>query len=267
MNKLLLGTLSLAVAVSLNASVLATVNGKKITTEDMNEMFKSQPGMTYDKLPKQYQEKFLNQVIETQLITDHAKKSGIEKTKEFKEALDKVKDSLAGKIWFDTQVKNAKVTDAQAKTFYDKNSEKFEQTKRAKIRHIIVKDEKTAMALIKELKALKGKKLEERFIALAKEKSTGPSAKRGGDLGWVGTKNMLPAFVKVAFSLKKGQVSPKPAKTQYGYHVILNEGNKPAKKIEYAKVKDSIKNKLKMDQVKAKIEDLRKKAKITMGSK
>ena len=58
---------------------------------------------------------------------------------------------------------------------------------------------------------------------LAKEKSTGPSGPRGGDLGWFGLGQMVPEFEQAIVALEPGTISA-PVKTQFGWHVMkLNE--------------------------------------------
>ena len=59
----------------------------------------------------------------------------------------------------------------------------------------------------------------EKFIELAKAHSEGPEAKQGGDLGVFGRGQMLPELEKVAYALKKGEVS-KPVKTSFGMHLL-----------------------------------------------
>ena len=50
---------------------------------------------------------------------------------------------------------------------------------------LLKKDETAAKAIIAELKDLKGDALKKKFIELAKSKSEGPSASKGGDLGFL----------------------------------------------------------------------------------
>lgn len=58
------------------------------------------------------------------------------------------------------------------------------------------------------------------FATLAVLYSEDPgSAKKGGELGFVGRGDLVPEFAAVAFNLKEGEVS-KIVKTDYGFHII-----------------------------------------------
>ncbi|WP_447971916.1 peptidylprolyl isomerase [Nitrospira sp. M1] len=57
------------------------------------------------------------------------------------------------------------------------------------------------------------------FGELAKEHSSCPSGKQGGDLGEFGPGQMVPEFDKVVFNEEVGKVHG-PVKTQFGYHLL-----------------------------------------------
>lgn len=84
---------------------------------------------------------------------------------------------------------------------------------RACARHILVADEKVC----KELKArIEGGA---DFAELARDHSTCPSGRDGGDLGEFGPGQMVREFDKVVFSAEVGTVQG-PVKTQFGYHLL-----------------------------------------------
>ncbi len=245
--------------------VYAKVNGMDVTAGDIAMVIRN-PRVKFDQLPKQTQQKILDQAIDGKLLAAKAIKSGIEKSKAFKEALKKVKDDLALEVWMKEQYNKAKVTDKEAKEFYSKNRDKFKQPAQVKARHILVKSEQEAKKIIDQLKGLSGKKLEDKFIELAKSKSIGPSGTNGGELGWFSAKRMVPEFSKAAFALNKGEITKTPVKTQFGYHVIYVEDKKAGGDIAFDSVKDRIKAQLKVQKfqnhIKEIAKNLRKSAKI-----
>jgi len=60
---------------------------------------------------------------------------------------------------------------------------------------------------------------DEAFVARAKESSQGPSASKGGDLGWFRRGMMGPAFEETAFARKAGETSG-VGESSFGLHII-----------------------------------------------
>ncbi len=85
--------------------------------------------------------------------------------------------------------------------------------------HILVKTEQEANNLLSQIRQGTS------FEALAQQHSQCPSGKSGGDLGFFGKGQMVPAFETVAFGMEPGQVSA-PVKTQFGYHIIKVTGKR-----------------------------------------
>ncbi len=84
---------------------------------------------------------------------------------------------------------------------------------KATARHILVPSEDACTKLKTEIEAGGD------FAALAKQHSTCPSGKKGGDLGQFSPGQMVKEFDQVVFSAPVGQVQG-PVKTQFGYHLI-----------------------------------------------
>lgn len=256
----------IAVAVmasSLMASdILATVNGKNITKQDAEAFVSaSSPNAHYSQLKQAQKDMIRDRLIEKVLITELAQKEGLDKNPEYIENLAKIKDELLVSIWMKTQMQNVVVSDSEAKEFYDKNADKFKQKATVHARHILVKEEKDAEEVINALKNLKDNELEVKFIELAKEKSTGPSGPKGGDLGSFAKGQMVPEFSEAVWDLKVGEITQKAVKTQFGYHIIYLEGKNDATTAEYDKVKERIIASLKQKQFTAKVADIAKELK------
>jgi len=66
----------------------------------------------------------------------------------------------------------------------------------------------------------------ENFAEVAQRESDDRgSATRGGSLGWFGQGMMVKPFEDAAFALKDGEISA-PVRSQYGWHIILKEGER-----------------------------------------
>ena len=84
---------------------------------------------------------------------------------------------------------------------------------RARARHILVSTEEQCNDLKTQIEGGAD------FAALAKEHSSCPSGKQGGDLGEFGPGQMVPEFDTVVFNGELGKVHG-PVKTQFGYHLL-----------------------------------------------
>jgi len=74
---------------------------------------------------------------------------------------------------------------------------------------------------------LKKKVTPENFAQLAQENSTGPSANKGGDLGWFARDMMLKPFSDAVFDYTKVDEISFVVETEYGYHLIYKQEEKP----------------------------------------
>ena len=270
--KSLLLVLALGTTMAYAGDVLATVNGKKVTTEDAERFIRaSNPQQSFAALKESDKKIVTDRLIERALFIEAAKKAGVEKEPAFQKALSIAKDELMINQWMKNQYDATVVSDGEAKEFYEKNKAQFEKPAQVKARHILIKeDEAAAKKIIEELNGLSGEKLKEKFVALAKSKSEGPTGPKGGDLGYFGEGQMVAPFNKAVFALKKGEITKAPVKTQFGYHVIYLEDKKEAATLPYEQVKPQIVQNLKQTQFRKMLEksakELKSKADITIES-
>jgi peptidyl-prolyl cis-trans isomerase C len=162
---------------------------------------------------------------------------------------------LANQLIKDFESKNA-VTDELLKAEYDK----FAATnggKEIKARHILVEKEADAASIIASLK--KGAKFDE--IAKKRSKDTGSGAK-GGDLDWANPSSYVPEFSAALQALKKGQLTDKAVKTQFGFHVIRVDDVRDIKLPAFEEVKPQIADQMKQDKRGSYQRDLLGKAKV-----
>lgn len=258
-----------------SAAVLATVNGSVITSDEVNKVLAEGTQGRFSSLPADKQNELRQRIIEgmvtQQLVFEDAKKTGILESKEYKQELqvlmERMKMQLAAKVWEQQQFEAINVDTKEVKSYYDTKPDEFVDKEQVRARHILMKTQDEADAVIKSMKGLTGDKLKVEFTAQAKSKSTGPSAAKGGDLGYFPRGQMVPSFNDAVFAMKEGTISSEPVQSQFGYHVIYLEDKKPAQKMSFEEVKNFIEQRLKMDKFKASMEkkmnSLKAKAKIT----
>jgi foldase protein PrsA len=149
-----------------------------------------------------------------------------------------------------------KVTDAEIKAYYDAHKSTYAQAASRDVRHILVNNKKLADSIETQLKGGAD------FAKLAKKYSKDPgSAAQGGKLTITKGQTVAP-FDKVAFSLKKNELSA-PVHTTYGWHIIQAlSDTKPATQQPLKDVKASISTQLlqkkKTDSINKWVDDVNK---------
>jgi parvulin-like peptidyl-prolyl isomerase len=244
-----------------------TVNGETITKNEVTQVMGPQ-GMEFDTLDKGMKDRIIGMVVDRKLLSQEASKAGLDKTDSYKEKLEMLKKDLILTVWMEeeaTKIEEA-TKESDLKAYYDKNSDRFKTPAQLNARHILVESEANATEIIKELE--KSKDIKADFIKLAKEKSTGPSGKGGGDLGWFSLDRMVPEFSAAADKLKNGEFTKAPVKTQFGFHIIYLEDRKDAGVQKFDEVKEQIKGTLNKEKfnklIEGTIEKLKKSADIKL---
>lgn len=168
------------------------------------------------------------------------------------------------------------VSDEEVAKVYEANKAQFGTPAKVKAFHILVPTPQGADTAAKKGARSKAERLLQElkdggdFAAMAQEHSSCPSGKNGGDLGYFGKGQMVPAFEKAAFALKEGELSD-VVETRFGYHIIKGGPRQEATTKSMDEMRDQIekfvKNRKTDELMRAKVEELRKeyKAEILMA--
>ena len=106
-------------------TVLAQVNGRKITVSDFNRLYSASPDF-YQDFIKENKRKFLQDLINRELLFQEAKKRKIERLKEVEERLrDKEKDILVEAFTKEEILKKIEVSKNEVKSYYEKHKREF----------------------------------------------------------------------------------------------------------------------------------------------
>ncbi len=235
--------------------VILTVDGEKIYQRDY-DLAARLLGPELAKMgPAQREQVLINVLSETLLLSRLAETSGTTDTEEYKQRMKFMTRRVKRDIYVQQQV-SEKVSDADLKARYDLLIKEFPSGPEVKARHILVKTEDEAKAIIKELDGGAD------FAELAKQKSTGPSGPRGGDLGYFGKGQMVPAFDKAVFALEKGKHSTEPVKSNFGWHVIKVDDTRQKSPPPLKEISERLKVLVAQEKLQELVKDLRSKAKI-----
>jgi peptidyl-prolyl cis-trans isomerase C len=247
--------------------VLATYDGKSFTLEDYRGAVGSlntRARKSLDEGPDR-RKQFVENHIVSKLIYNEGVSRGLDKDPEIARRLEELREHLVVQQVMESE-QNAAVTDEQVKAYYDSHTEEF-STEKVKASHILVDDEALAKDLVAKLRADKTQ-----FAALAAEHSKDLSnAKRGGDLGYFGRGRMVKEFEDAAFALENDTDISDPVKTRFGWHIIMRTGREKGSVQPFDQVKNQIKVKLvselRRERTTKLIEDLKKKANLTINEK
>lgn len=251
--RLLLVLLAL-VSVSALAQNTAVVNGTAIPTSRVEDMVKQITAQQNG--PKDSPElrvKVKEELITREILLQAAEKLKLATTAEVKGQLEIARQSIMIRALVADFVKKNPVTDAEISAEYERIKAQAGD-KEYHVRHILVGTEDEANAIIAKLKA--GSSFEE----LAKQSKDTGSASNGGDLDWATPAAFVKPFSDAMITLQKGQMTEKPVKTQYGFHVIKVDDVRPAKIPALEDVKRQIVEGLEQKKLQAYQEELRKKA-------
>jgi peptidyl-prolyl cis-trans isomerase C len=196
------------------------------------------------------------ELVNREVLAQAAARRGLDKNPDIAAQMDMAKQAVLVRALFEEEVKKNPITEAQLEQQY----EVFKGSMGAneyKVRHILVDKEDDAKAIIAELN--KGGD----FAKLAKEKSKDPGSKdNGGDLDWGPSARYVKPFADAVTGMQKGQTTPVPVKTDFGYHVIRLDDVRPLQVPPFAELKEQFRQRAQQQQIQKLVADLRSKAKI-----
>jgi peptidyl-prolyl cis-trans isomerase C len=239
-------------------AVVARVNGEEIRNSDVMEMA--------SRLPPQYQSQVMQlyptlvqRLVDFTLAGIAGRAAGLAEDEEIKARIAKAAEQVIREAYLEREVV-ARMTDEALQASYQDYLADNPPAEELHARHILLETEEEARAAIAELDGGAD------FAEMAKERSTGPSGPKGGDLGYFTAEQMVPEFSAAAAELEPGQHTAEPTKTQFGWHVIKLEDRRTAAPASFEELEPQLREKLARDSVGAIFQDLRKGAEIEIVS-
>lgn len=237
--------------------LVATVNGVQIHLSDLRDAAQSLPPQMQQLPPDQLMPMLLNQVVDRQALLVAANKTGLANDPAVKARMEAAANVQLENAYVQKQVAS-QVTDTAVQAAYDRDYANKPGPEQIEARQILVSSQAQAEKIISELN--KGAD----FAKLAEKYSIDPGAKNGGELGWFSKDEMVPAFADAAFALKPHEYTKTPVQSQFGWHVILCEGERTAPTPALADVQDQIRQKLADQAVQGVLNKVRGQVKVVV---
>jgi len=244
----------------MDPNILLSVNGQNVTKAMYGLYFQDRMRGVPEAQQNspQMQMSVLNELSNILIVAQDAQKKGIDTREEIAATLELLKAKLLTQTAIQEFAKAHQPSEEQIKTYYE--AEYAGKTgKEYKARHILVKEEETAKDLIGQLD--KGAD----FAELAKQHSTGPTGKSGGDLGWFDSDQMVKPFSDAITAMEKGTYTKEPVKTQFGWHVILLEDERETQPPALENVRGEITTTLQQKSLAEYMQGLRDQSKIVFN--
>lgn len=236
--------------------IVARVNGDEIHRSDVMRLAKS--------LPPQYQAQLgqifpmlVQRAIDYKLFAAAGEAAGLADDAEVKDRLAKARMGVIREVYFERQIQ-ARVTEDGIRKRYEEFLATTPPTQEHHARHILLETEAAAREIIAKLDAGAD------FVELAKEHSTGPSAPKGGDLGYFAAGQMVPEFAEAAAALEPGSYTKDPTKTQFGWHVIKLEDRRETAPPSFAEKEEQLRQEMTRAAAETMIKELRREATIEL---
>jgi len=212
-------------------TILASFGGQTITLGEFNQIWEQVPEDYKLQLDKSTA---LDQVISEKLLIQEANNMGLEKDNDVLEQIKKMTEQILVQALIQREILDkVAVSDEEVSEYYEKNKDSFTEKEQIHLYNILVETEEEAKVILEQLKAGGD------FSEIAKEKSTGPSAAQGGDLGYLTKGTVIPEIDEVVFALELEELS-EVVKTDFGFHILKITEKKPETVRTLEEVKEEI---------------------------
>lgn len=214
-------------------AVVAKINGVEIRQSEITlaaeEVSAVVPAALSNEEKRDYYIAYLADLV---LMDKAAEQQGIIASNDYKQRFEMARRKLSAQMLLQAAAAKASSAEELQKA-YAEASKQGGKLDEVSARHIVVRTEQEAKAVIQELNNGKD------FAELAKVKSIDPDAKQQGDLGYITQDQLTPEFSDTIFKLSKGEISA-PIRSEDGWHIVKIEDRRKKVIGSFDDVKDSL---------------------------
>jgi peptidyl-prolyl cis-trans isomerase C len=242
-------------------TTIATVNGQPYALDLFRVFYTQRLQETGQQNAPAFQEQAFNEFLSTIVASQEGEKRKLADDANVETALQMQRMMIMSNAALQDIANETEVSEDDLQQAYEQFTEQAKRTE-YKARHILVDDQAKAEELIKQVDKSKGKDFEK----LAKENSLGPTAEKGGDLGWFDARQMVKPFSDAVSAMEPGSWTEQPVQTQFGWHVILLEETRTAEPPTMEEAKPNLEAAVKRQKVAEKLAELRENADLELNT-
>ena len=227
------GALSFVISMAVNAEPVKTVNGTDIDSAVLEVYIQNRVNKPLEQVTAEEREAMIGELTDIYLLSTQDSAADLEDDPQVAAQIELQKRGVLAQAVASQFFAENEVSEEEVLAEYSAQV-KLAPPLQYKARHILVPTQGAAADVISELDGGAD------FQELAKEKSTGPSAPSGGDLGWFAPNQMVAEFSDSVAALEDGAYTKEPVQTEFGWHVILREESRESEPPPLDSVRDAI---------------------------
>ncbi len=236
--------------VSEDVRIVAKVNGEPISETMLDLHVMRRTGQNPGSIDADDRETLLLELVEMTLIAQDAREHGLEADPTVNARMRNMHHAVLAQAMLET-IKNQPIPEDEMLARFDEVMASEEHRREYHARHILLDDPDTAEDVIGQLDDGAD------FADIAEGYSRGPTADRGGDLGWIVPGETVPPFGRALMSLEVGDHTREPVRTRYGYHVIRPEDTRDREPPRFEDVASHLQRQLSQERIESYVKELR----------
>lgn len=236
--------------------VVALVEGEEIRWVDVVESAKDLPA-EYQKNLEAIFPALLDRLIDLKLLAREGRAEDLDDDEALQRRVKAYEDLLVRDAYVTAKIA-PQVAEAEVRARYFEVLRANAALTERHLHHVVVGSRAEALAVVQSLDDGMD------FAQLARDYSTGDSATRGGDLGFMRRENLAPGFAATAFDLEVGSYSRRPLRTQFGWHVIRVESERKAVLPTYEELAPTLREELTRQRINSVLKRLRSEADLEL---
>ena len=237
--------------------IVAKVNGEPISETMLDLHVMRRTGQNPNSMDADERETLLLELVEMALIAQDAREHGLQEDPTVNARMRNMHHAVLAQAMLET-LKSEAVSDEEMLARFDDLVTSEEHAREYHARHILLDNADDAQEVIRHLEDGAD------FADLAREYSRGPTATRGGDLGWFVPGEMVEPFGQATMALDIGEHTREPVRTRYGYHVIRLEDRRDREPPRFEDVARHLERQLTQERIEAYVKELRQEGDVEL---